>query len=140
MESLKIQRNRLESIHRQKSHELWRKEGNQNTKYFHLSTVVKGRRNRLEAIRDGNFWIHGDQNIAEYFKTKFGELYRTQHPKLDEDFESLLVEKVTFEENNFLSRIPSEEEIKGSVWDLHPLKSPGLDVFLVFFSETTRKF
>lgn len=68
MESLKIQRNMLEYIHRQKSRELWLKEGDQNTKYFHLSTIVRRKRNIIEVIRDGNNWIYGDRNIAEYFK------------------------------------------------------------------------
>lgn len=64
---------------------------------------------------------------------KFKELFQSQQPWSDEDLESLLTKKVSYEDNNIFSRMPSNKEIKGSVWDLHPVKSPGPDGFSRIF-------
>lgn len=51
-EELNIQRLRLKSINKQKSRELWLKLGDRNSKFFHISTLVRRRRNRINAILD----------------------------------------------------------------------------------------
>ena len=49
---------------KQKSRELCLKEGDQNSKFFHLSTLVRRRRNQIADIKleDGS-WIHSRDHI-----------------------------------------------------------------------------
>ena len=42
---------RTEVLWKQKSRELWLKEGDRNTKFFHLSTIIRRRQNHIDAIK-----------------------------------------------------------------------------------------
>jgi predicted XRE-type DNA-binding protein len=53
---------------KQKSRELWLKEGDQNSKFFHLSTLVRRRCNSIVEIKLDNVeWIHSRDKIERYF-------------------------------------------------------------------------
>ena len=60
----------------QKSRELWLKEGDRNSRFFHLFTLVRRRRNRTEEIKleDGS-WINNKFDIQSYFEENFKTLY-----------------------------------------------------------------
>ena len=53
---------------KQKSRELWLKEGDRNSRFFHLSTVIRRRSNRINEIKmeDGT-WI---EEVIELMKSK----------------------------------------------------------------------
>lgn len=47
-----------EILWKQKSRELWLKEGNRNTKFFHLYTIIHRRQNKIDAIKqDDGTWV-----------------------------------------------------------------------------------
>ena len=45
---------RTQALWHQKSRELWLKLGDKNTKFFHFSTIIKRKRNIIDALRDDN--------------------------------------------------------------------------------------
>uniref|UniRef100_A0A803P3L4 Reverse transcriptase domain-containing protein n=1 Tax=Cannabis sativa TaxID=3483 RepID=A0A803P3L4_CANSA len=56
---------RKESIWRQKSRETWLKLGDQNSMFFHASTIIRRRRNKITAIKDRNGeWFEMLQELA----------------------------------------------------------------------------
>lgn len=132
-EELRTQRARLKDIYRQKSRELWLKEGDQNTKFFHLSTVIQCRRNMIDAIKDGDNWVLREEKIVEYFQQNFKELFDSNLNRLEVHFENLFSEKITERENINLLRIPIKEEIKDGDWTIHPFKSLRPDGFSGIF-------
>ena len=85
---------------KQKSRELWLKEGDQNSRFFHLSTLVQRRRNRIKEIKleDGS-WINNRYDIQSYFEENFKTLYRTSEPHVPRDLENLIAPCIFKEEN-----------------------------------------
>ena len=71
---------------KQKSRELWTKEGDRNTRFFHLSTLLRRRRNRINEIKleDGS-WINTKEEIQNYFNENFKSLYQSKCNDVLED-------------------------------------------------------
>uniref|UniRef100_A0A803NGW8 FAD-binding PCMH-type domain-containing protein n=1 Tax=Cannabis sativa TaxID=3483 RepID=A0A803NGW8_CANSA len=121
---------RMERIWKQKSRELWVLLGDYNSKFFHVSTMIRRRRNSICAINDvGNGWLFDREGIGAYFNKQFQMLNESQQPVLDSDFDSLFQPLVTDLDNAELCRCPSFEEIRKVVWKVNPLKAPGPDEF-----------
>ena len=56
---------RSEILWKQKSRELWLKEGDRNTKFFHLSTIIRRRRNNIDAIKsEEGLWVTSSNQIS----------------------------------------------------------------------------
>lgn len=115
LEELRIQRQRWESILKQKSCEIWIKEGDRNTKFFHMSLLLRRRRNRVEAIKDEAQWIIEADDIKNYFMECFEKLFKYDYPFVPDGLEGISQSLVTTEENETLLQIPDEEEIKATV-------------------------
>ncbi len=61
---------------RQKSRELWLKEGDRNSKFFHLSTLIRRRKNFINEIKtEHGSWLQSRTDIGNYFTEKFKDLY-----------------------------------------------------------------
>ncbi|XP_030477964.1 uncharacterized protein LOC115695005 [Cannabis sativa] len=121
-------------IWRQKSHENWLRFGDSNSKFFHASTIIRSRRNHIGGVLDDSGeWLKQRKEIRDYFLEHFRDLYGSENPEIDPELDSLFVDKVTVEENDSITRIPEESEIKEVVFKLHPLKSPGPDGYSGIF-------
>jgi hypothetical protein len=66
---------------RQKSREIWLKEDDKNSRFFHLSTLVRRRRNFIREIKleDGQ-WIQSKTEIDRYFAINFQNLFQSSNP------------------------------------------------------------
>ena len=75
----------------QKSRELWVKEEDRNTKFFHLSTIIRRRRNCISEIKlDDGSWINSRVEIQNYFIDNFKTLYPTSFPPILDDPSNLI--------------------------------------------------
>ena len=95
---------------KQKSREFWTKESDRNTRFFHLSTLVRRRRNCINEIKleDGS-WINTREEIQNYFNENFKSLYQSKCNDVPEDLENLIEPCISEEENEELCRVPSRE-------------------------------
>ena len=119
---------------KQKSKELWLKEGDRNSKFFHLSIVVCRRRNFIAEIKLPNQqWIHSRTDIERYFTDHFVELFQSTSPDIPRVLDELFTLSILNEDNANISRIPDYQEVKDVIWSMHPLKAPGPDGFSGIF-------
>ncbi|XP_019231592.1 PREDICTED: uncharacterized protein LOC109212408 [Nicotiana attenuata] len=119
-----------EQFWKQKSWMTWFNEGDRNTKFFHAH--VNGKRKRLQLKRiqnsEGN-WIEDDEAMAEeevkFFQKQFHE------ESIPTDFEIIqhVPNMITREQNQNLTRLPTEEEVKLAVFGLNGDSAGGPDGF-----------
>ena len=119
---------------RQKSRELWLKLGDRNTKFFHLSTIIRRKRNNIDAIRDEQgAWITETESIRSLFLNSFKNLFNQEEANFPPYLEHLVLPCITEDENSELSRIPTPEEIKATLFNMQDLKAPRPDGYPVIF-------
>lgn len=64
---------------KQESRNLWLQEGDKNTKNFHLSTIVKIRRNKLEGLENEvGQWIDSKEDMKEIVIRYFENILSTK--------------------------------------------------------------
>lgn len=115
---------RKDMIWQQKSRELWLKEEDMNTKFFHLSAVIKGKLISINAVKsESNQWIYEYKEIAKYFIENFKSLFTSTNPNIPKNLEVLIHPRITDEENIKLMEIPTGEEIEAVIKSMSSLKS-----------------
>ncbi|KAM0908155.1 hypothetical protein ACQ4PT_015643 [Festuca glaucescens] len=119
-----------EMLWMQRSRINWLKEGDQNTKYFHQKAVWRARKNKIKKLKDEDgVWRDVPSDMERMATSYFKELF-TRDPNLDyDDLLNLLQAKVTNEMNDNLCKDFSEEEISDALFQIGPLKAPGIDGF-----------
>eukprot|EP00253_Pinus_taeda_P034106 PITA_34106 len=118
-----------------KSRQLWLKEGDKNTAYFHKQAAARRTRNNVSAINDseGNHY-NNQEDIKKAASSHFRSLLTESQEEGDySDLLQYLPKSITQEINNTLNREIGEEEIRKAIWTLQPDKSPGLDGFPISF-------
>lgn len=119
---------------RQKSRISWLQNGDKNTKFFHLTTLVRRRRNRVERLKDdtGN-WVTKSNALRKLVAGYFQDLFDNKDlhgfsgflpnlfPQIDHN---LIIEACTD---------VSPEDVKEAMFNIGPLKSPGPDGFPAIF-------
>jgi hypothetical protein len=111
---------------KQKSIELCLKMGDQNSKKFHLSNLIRRRRNFISEIKlNSGEWIYSKEDMERYFVAQFQELFQSINPQIPSQLEHFVTACVIERENLELFCIPKPQEIKEVVWERYPLKAPG---------------
>lgn len=138
---LKLERKELliqeELLWLQKSRNDWLKHGDSNTKFFHTSTLIRRRRNRIEALQnDRGEWIEDKVKLRDhaisFYKELFtsdpesgGELMRGCFPPLNKHMRRSLAADFTLED--------TANALKG----MGSMKAPGPDGYQhIFFKQT----
>jgi len=117
-----------------KSKELWLKLRDKNTRFFHLSTIIRRKRNNIDAIHDDNgAWIMEANSIRKLFLDSYKELFKREEISFPPHLEHLVLPCITEDENSELCRIPTPDEIKTTLFNMSDLKVPGPDGYPVLF-------
>ncbi|CAL2255075.1 unnamed protein product [Prunus armeniaca] len=118
----------------QKSRNTWLNEGDRNTRFFHLSTIVRRRRNKLEGLHnDFGDWITEKQSMKHIIVKYFQGLFSASDMVGDYALLPQLFPSLEGDELEGLSCPVSIEEIKNSVFAIGRLKTPGPDGFPTLF-------
>lgn len=112
---------------RQRSKQLWLREGDQNSRFFHNATKVRRKLNQIERLKDSQGiiveWGRGLEHTVESY---FQELFTASETNWN-DVISLVQQKVTTVHNEMLLEAVTEKEVKAALFSMHPDKSPGPD-------------
>ncbi|XP_042487307.1 uncharacterized protein LOC122067525 [Macadamia integrifolia] len=112
----------------------WLKEGDRNSKFFHLYTKIKRAKNTIRRVKKTDGSIISDRDeIANYMIGFYEEFHKcvpvTDHLELLDSIPRLIDQVDLLN----LDAIPGPNEIKRAVWDLDLDSSPGPDGFPGFF-------
>ncbi|XP_061370937.1 uncharacterized protein LOC133313564 [Gastrolobium bilobum] len=112
----------------------WLAFGDRNSKFFHASTVSRNRRNKLLALKkDDGIWVEDPEILKlmaiDYFKSLYVEENQITNNLCGNQFPVI---------NNLnwrsIGQTPNVEEIKSTIFKMHPYKAPGADgLHAIFF-------
>ncbi|CAA7017011.1 unnamed protein product [Microthlaspi erraticum] len=128
-------REQEELIWAQKARETWIAHGDRNTTFFHTSTIIRRRRNRIEMLKnDEGTWLSDKSELeglaVEYYRRLYSmeDVDQVVEPLPGEGFVDLSQEDVRALSNPF-----SEDEIVTAVRSMGSLKAPGPDGYQPMF-------
>lgn len=118
----------------QKSREKWFKNGDRNASYFHLSTVVRRRRNKIEGLMDDNqTWIFSKKSVkrvvADYFNNLFLDC---DSPGIPRTWPRLFPNLIKSDMKDISNNV-TIKEIKEALFHIGKYKTPGPDGVPVLF-------
>ncbi|XP_026434545.1 uncharacterized protein LOC113332086 [Papaver somniferum] len=129
-EKCDIAANNYNTFLRDKARISWILDGDVNTNYFHTRIMLIQAQNSIAEIEDSSGNIITDQNgianvLIDYFSTKFAH----QNVSINDSFFEAAPKVITTEDNYYLEKLPTEEDIKTAIFDLNQDGAPGPDGF-----------
>ncbi|XP_060964627.1 uncharacterized protein LOC133033648 [Cannabis sativa] len=119
--------NQREIFWRQRSKQLWLKNGDQNSKFFHSKASSRRRNNNIVCLKDetgtSKFW---DTGLGDLMLDYFSKIF-TAEPGNCNEVLSCVSPRVTEDDNAILTRPIEDQEVKDALFQMHPDKSPGPD-------------
>ena len=123
----------LEETHwRQVSRELWLKEGDKNTGFFHRMANAHRRNNSMEKIKINGRWLEEEEEVREGVVNAFQQLL-SEEPAWKADIEGLNLQRLNHIEAEGLEQPFIEEEIHAALMGMNGDKASGPDGFTVAF-------
>ncbi|CAL1406464.1 unnamed protein product [Linum trigynum] len=131
----RVLREAEESFFRQKSREIWLKEGDSNTPYFHNSVKSRQKRNMIRSLINENGQRVTDNDgmagIAErFYRELLGKCDPEVIPPEVDQIKSILLKKLMPEQSVELCSHVTAEEVKTTLFGFDGEKALGLMAFL----------
>lgn len=129
-----------ENYWKQRSRQLWLHLGDRNTGFFHASTKKRKAINKFAALeKEDGTTVYKEEKITSTIVDYFQKLFTPNnydHSLMKETISKSITPRITEEQNDKLTKIPSPEEIKEALFSIHPEKAPGPDGFSACFFQT----
>lgn len=124
-----------ETIWFQKSREKWIALGDRNTSYFHTTTIIRRRQNRVEMLKNGeDVWISNAQELENMAVEYYRRLYSMEDvPAAVDGLPDTGFARLMGDELVRLSKPFSEAEVEKAVRSMGRYKAPGPDGFQPLF-------
>ncbi|XP_026379960.1 uncharacterized protein LOC113274788 [Papaver somniferum] len=130
-----------EEIAKQLSRENFVNIGEINTKYFHLKTLKRRKRNQIDCLLNQNGEILKQKpQIAKELKMHFENLFTVSPTVPDQELMNLIPKVIYDQDNADLLRIPTSDEVWMVVKSMKSNKSSGPDVFPLNVSQRIKIF
>ncbi|RVW38172.1 LINE-1 retrotransposable element ORF2 protein [Vitis vinifera] len=123
----------LEETHwRQSSRELWLREGDKNTGFFHRMANAHRRNNSMDKIKINGRWLEEEREVREGVVNAFQQLL-SEDQSWKSDIEGLQLKSLNHAEAEGLEQPFTEAEIHLALMGMNGDKAPGPDGFTVAF-------
>ncbi|RVX02656.1 Transposon TX1 uncharacterized 149 kDa protein [Vitis vinifera] len=123
----------LEETHwRQSSRELWLREGDKNTGFFHRMANAHRRNNSMDKIKINGRWLEEEREVREGVVNAFQQLL-SKDQSWKSDIEGLQLKSLNHAEAEGLEQPFTEVEIHLALMEMNGDKAPGPDGFTVAF-------
>ena len=123
----------------QKSREKWIVLGDRNTKYYHTTTIVRRKRNKIEMLKDEvGRWVDQSEELEKLATKYYKRLYSTEDLNLvTEKLPQQGFTDFTREELGSLNKQFSGVDVERSVRSMGKYKAPGPDGYQpIFYQES----
>jgi hypothetical protein len=119
---------REEVMWRQRSRIQWLAEGDKNTRFFHLRSSKRKKKNQISRLKKSDGDMTEDvQEMAEMTSGSYEDLYRSEGTSNMGEVIDVILCKVIEEMNNNLLKPFEEGEVKTTLFQMFPTKAPGPD-------------
>lgn len=112
----------------------WLNHGDDNTKFFHTSVLIRRRKNHIVRLTlNDNSEVRDQRGIIDHTKSYFQTLFSTSHHK--SLVLSIPYSRTHLSDSNSedLKRNPTDSEIKNTIFSFQPFKASGPDGFHPYF-------
>jgi hypothetical protein len=118
-----------EAYWKQRAKMHWLKEGDLNTRFFHMSANARSKVKRVvKLVNEEDVAVTKQEELCEVAKRYFDSLFKSVEGNHDLVL-SIINQKVTEADNEMLTAPITKEEIYTALMQMHPDKSPGPDGF-----------
>ncbi|XP_060964543.1 uncharacterized protein LOC115704339 [Cannabis sativa] len=112
---------------RQRSKQLWLRDGDNNSRYFHTSATTRQKNNAITKLQGPNgVWCDWNSGLNHVIQSYFEELFCSSNVHLAGVVDNIRP-SLTAQQNVDLLASVTEEEVKAALFQMHPEKSPGPD-------------
>uniref|UniRef100_A0A803NXE1 Endonuclease/exonuclease/phosphatase family protein n=1 Tax=Cannabis sativa TaxID=3483 RepID=A0A803NXE1_CANSA len=112
---------------RQRSKQLWLREGDQNTRYFYAATSSRRKNNFIHELKDETgSWVHWGSGLSQVMVDYYTDIFHSKGSNYAKVLD-VIQPSITYEDNVALLQPVLEEEVRHAVFQMHPNKSPGPD-------------
>ena len=128
LKDLEVVLSQKEEIWALKSQVNWLVQGDRNTAFYHVSMLVKRKRNQISVIKDSiGEWIFKEGAIKEYIRNGFERVYTSSFFSVTRAAPCASQWQVNLseEEKQSIGGAALEDEIKMTLWSLKVFKAPG---------------
>jgi hypothetical protein len=123
-----------ESYWNQRSRISWLKEGDSNTKFFHVYANHRRRTNEILMLWDSHgVLITGESGLEQVITNYFGNMLTSSNPSSIDLVVNSVDQVVTPEMNDILLQPVTEDEVKIALFQIPPSKAPGPDGMTALF-------
>ncbi|KAL9668794.1 hypothetical protein QQ045_006334 [Rhodiola kirilowii] len=128
---------REELFWKQRSRVDWLREGDRNTRFFHMRASKRRKVNMIDRLKiNDNEWISGDEDLCEAVVKHFGGIFKTSRDSSIGQLMHLMEgisSRLSDEMKRNLTAPYSELEIQDALFQMASTKAPGLDGFSALF-------
>ncbi|GAU46050.1 hypothetical protein TSUD_191210 [Trifolium subterraneum] len=119
-----------EAVWFQKSRSQWIKDGDRNTRYYHVKTIKRRRQNKIIMLRnDQNEWVEEEENLKAMVNNYYKRLFAAPENNIQWQQNRYSYPNISESEYDCLKENISSLEVKNALFAMASWKAPGHDDF-----------